>query len=267
MGLAGPEILLINLRKTLKFDQKPEEGVLDGTKVWILHGTWRTRQGLVGPDSRPANPMGALPPYIPMDATLYLGKDDHWPYKLVLVGHKPTTLLDIAPRGPRRQAHRLQELDGERSFPRRIELVYSNVKLNADDQARRVCLPGARRCSRSMTAPRATSRCSTRRFRTKSSARRTRPPRRKGRSSISRSKFLPRRIAASRPSNPAFPGCYNATSSYSSTGLDLPLLSADTGLTIDQLPIGARRAPRESMNQAVPPNPARSKRSSWPAST
>ena len=76
---------LMGLRRTLKFDQK-EEDELDGKKVWRLRGTWRTRQGLVSPDGRPVGAGGFLPPYIPMDGTLYLGKDDGWPYKLVLMG-------------------------------------------------------------------------------------------------------------------------------------------------------------------------------------
>ena len=54
MGLAGPETLLVGLRKTIRFDQK-EEAVLDGRKVWKFHGTWKSRQGLAF-DSRPVNP-------------------------------------------------------------------------------------------------------------------------------------------------------------------------------------------------------------------
>ena len=57
MGLAGPETLLVGLRKYIKFDQK-DEVVLDGMKVWKLHGTWKSRQGLMGPDTRPVNPLG-----------------------------------------------------------------------------------------------------------------------------------------------------------------------------------------------------------------
>jgi outer membrane lipoprotein-sorting protein len=130
MGLVGPEPLLINLRKTLKFDQKPEEGVLDGRKVWILHGTWRTRQGLVGPDSRPVNAVAMLPPYIPATATLYLGKDEHlWPYKLILIGQKPSPLFDSRRVGPDGKVIGSKS-SIEQVIPSRIELVYSDVKLN-----------------------------------------------------------------------------------------------------------------------------------------
>jgi outer membrane lipoprotein-sorting protein len=129
MGFSGPETLLVGLRRTLKFDQK-EEGQLDGRQVWILRGTWKSRQGLMMPNSAAAPATGILPPYVPMDGTLYLGKDDNWPYKLVLVGRKPTIALDTRQRG----------IDGrvigsqrsiEKIEPSRIELTYSNVKLNA----------------------------------------------------------------------------------------------------------------------------------------
>jgi outer membrane lipoprotein-sorting protein len=129
MGITGPEVLLVNLRKVLKFDQKPEPGVLDGKNVLIFHGTWRTRQALVGPDTRPVNPIGALPPYIPMDATLYLGKDDQWPYKVVLAGRVPSTLMDLRRVGPDGKLIGAKSTM-EKIVPSRIELVYSNVKLN-----------------------------------------------------------------------------------------------------------------------------------------
>jgi outer membrane lipoprotein-sorting protein len=129
MGLTGPEVLLINLRRILKFDQKPEPGVLDGKNVLIFHGTWRTRQGLVGPDTRPASAVGALPPYIPSIATLYLGKDDLWPYKVVLAGQAPSALFDLRRIGPDGKLIGAKSTM-EKIVPSRIELVYSNVKLN-----------------------------------------------------------------------------------------------------------------------------------------
>ena len=80
MGMSGPETMLLGLRKSMKFNLK-EEGELDGKKIWKFRGTWRSRQGLVGLDGRPVAAGGFLPPYIPMDATLYLGKEDGWPYQ------------------------------------------------------------------------------------------------------------------------------------------------------------------------------------------
>ncbi len=44
MGLAGPETLLVGLRRTMKFDLK-EEDELDGKKVWKFRGTWRIAPG------------------------------------------------------------------------------------------------------------------------------------------------------------------------------------------------------------------------------
>ena len=130
MGFAGPETLLVGLRRTLKFEQKEEEGELDGRKVWILRGTWKNRQGLMLPNSQAAPATGILPPYVPMDGTLYLGKDDGWPYKLVLVGRKPTGIIDT-----RRTGIDGRVIGSQRSIekiePTRIELTYSNVKLNA----------------------------------------------------------------------------------------------------------------------------------------
>jgi hypothetical protein len=129
MGMAGPETLLIELRKTIRFDIK-EETVLDGRKVWKLHGKWKSRQGLVGPDSRPVNPVGALPAYIPMDVVLYLGVDDFWPYQLHLKGREATTLTDIRPLGPDGRP-RGSKSSIEKIPQTIITLTYSNVKLNA----------------------------------------------------------------------------------------------------------------------------------------
>jgi hypothetical protein len=87
------------------------------------------RQGLTGPDQRQVSATGLLPPYIPMDATLYLGKDDAWPYKLVLVGRKPTTLIDTRKEGV--DGRKIGSLSSiERIDPTSITLEYTNVKIN-----------------------------------------------------------------------------------------------------------------------------------------
>jgi outer membrane lipoprotein-sorting protein len=130
MGFAGPEALLVGLRKSIKFDQI-EEKTLDGKPVWVLRGTWRNRTGLVGPDQRPLPPTGPLPAFVPSRATLYLGKEDGWPYKTILEGSPPTVL---------RQDTRRVGVDGrpigskssiEKIEPSIIQLVYSNVQINA----------------------------------------------------------------------------------------------------------------------------------------
>ena len=131
MGFAGPESLLVGLRRLFRFEQEKEEGKLGDKAVWILRGTWRreVRQGLTGPDQRQASATGLLPPYIPMDATLYLGKDDGWPYKLVLAGKKPTILMDTRKEGV--DGRKIGSLSSiERIDPTNITLEYTNVKLN-----------------------------------------------------------------------------------------------------------------------------------------
>ncbi len=98
LGMAGPETLLIGLRRNIRFDIK-EATVLEGRKVWKIHGTWRSRQGLMF-DSRPVSPIGLLPPYIPMDANLYLGVDDSWPYHLTLEGRAASNCTRRAGSAP-----------------------------------------------------------------------------------------------------------------------------------------------------------------------
>jgi outer membrane lipoprotein-sorting protein len=133
MGLAGPETLLAGLRKSIRFDLKVET-VLGDRKVWKLHGAWKNRQGLIGLDSRPVSPTGVLPPYIPMDATLYLGKEDSWPYKVLLEGRPLTAVYDLRRTGPDGRP-----IGAKRSIekvPRSIvTLSYSDVKLNVPIKA------------------------------------------------------------------------------------------------------------------------------------
>ena len=128
MGFAGPETLLVGLKQAIKFTIK-EEATLDGKPVWLLRGTWRTRNGLTGPDQRPVAATGPLPAFIPSSASLYLGKEDGWPYKLVLVGNVPTSLKDTRLRGPDgRPIGRKGSI--EQIEPSRIELTYTNVQIN-----------------------------------------------------------------------------------------------------------------------------------------
>jgi outer membrane lipoprotein-sorting protein len=134
MGFAGPEALLVGLRKSVKFNQK-EEGTLDGKPVLILRGTWRNRNGLVGPDQRPLPATGPLPAFVPSTVNLYLGKADSWPYKIELLGKVPTILLD----------NRLRDREGriigakssiEQVEPSSVVFAYSNVKINPDPPIR-----------------------------------------------------------------------------------------------------------------------------------
>jgi RNA polymerase sigma factor (sigma-70 family) len=129
LGLSGPETLLAGLRRAIRFEHK-EEGALEGTKVWILRGSARNRQGLAGPDGRPVLLNGLLPRFIPNEASIYLGKDDGWPYKLVLGGRPLSAVLDTRKVGP--DGRRIGALSAiERPGPTEITLEYTNVKLNA----------------------------------------------------------------------------------------------------------------------------------------
>ncbi len=139
MGFAGPESLLVGLRKYYKFDStEKEENLADGPAVWVLRGTWSRASSLLGPDARPLSPRGVFPPYIPGVATLYLGKADYWPYKLVLAGEQPSVPFDTRRRGlngePIGARSSIEKLE-----PTRVVLTYWDVKLRAaipDDQFR-----------------------------------------------------------------------------------------------------------------------------------
>lgn len=133
MGFVGPEALLVGLRKTIKFDQK-ESGELDGKPVWVLRGTWRSRNGLTGPDQRQLPPTGPLPPYVPSNATLYLDKKDGWPHKIFMVGALPTILRDTRRIGPDGRPIGARS-SIEKVEPSKIELAYTNVQINPDIRA------------------------------------------------------------------------------------------------------------------------------------
>ena len=129
IGFSGPEALLVGLRKSIKFDQK-EEGELDGKPVWIFRGTWLNRNGLVGPDQRPLPAIGPLPAYVPSLATLYLGKDDGWPYKLDPGRQDEPTSFKTRGASAPMAALSAARSSIEKIDPSKIELVYSNVQLN-----------------------------------------------------------------------------------------------------------------------------------------
>jgi hypothetical protein len=129
MGFAGPETLLVGLRRLFKFNQEKEESKIGDRPVWILRGEWKDRKGLTGPDQRQVNATGMLPPYIPKLVVLYLGRDDGWPYKLELLGQKQSAVWDTRKEGPdgRKIGSRssIEPVD-----PTKILLEYTDVKLN-----------------------------------------------------------------------------------------------------------------------------------------
>jgi hypothetical protein len=119
MGFAGPEALLQGLRRTARLDQQ-EEGELDGKPVWIIRGEWNAREGMTLPGQ---NPSGLLPSFVPSHVTLYLGKDDGWPYRVLLEGRLPSFMRDqiLDPSG--RPIGRKSALTKER--PTRLALRYT----------------------------------------------------------------------------------------------------------------------------------------------
>jgi hypothetical protein len=130
MGLAPPETVVAGLRRALRFEHQGE-GALEGKKVWILRGSSRNRQGPAGRDSRPVFLLSELlPAYIPSEASLYLGKDDGWPYKLALMGRPVSILFDT--RKVRSDGRRTGSLSWlEKLDPTKLILEYTDVKLNA----------------------------------------------------------------------------------------------------------------------------------------
>src|SRR5206468_1631386 len=94
--------LLSGLRKALLFDQKAA-GTLDGKPVWILRGRWKDYDGLSGPGQPPIPLTSTLPPYVPSIATVVIGQEDGWPYRVELVGRAPSIMeqkRDDRPLGP-----------------------------------------------------------------------------------------------------------------------------------------------------------------------
>jgi len=130
LGLVGPEVLLTGLRKSIKFDQK-EEGTLDGKAVWVLHGTWKNREGILGPNQQPLPAMMPLPAYIPSVASLWIDKETGWPYKVFLQGKAPTILEDTRPRGPDGKPYG-RKMAVQKVEASKVELVYADVKLNPE---------------------------------------------------------------------------------------------------------------------------------------
>lgn len=130
LGFSGPDALLAGLRKSLRFEQK-EEGELDGKPVWVLRGTWQDLASLgLAPPGQAVPATTALPAYVPSVATLWIGKEDGWPYQVLLEGKARSVLLSPKQRlGPDgRPMGRVQPAPKEP--PSRFLLKYSNVQLD-----------------------------------------------------------------------------------------------------------------------------------------
>ena len=97
LGFGGPEAMLAGLRKAVKFDQVSEDKIDVGgasVEVFVLGGTWRDRANLLGPNDRPLSPTAPLPPYIPSNVRIFIGKADGWPYKILMKGNAPSLLQE-----------------------------------------------------------------------------------------------------------------------------------------------------------------------------
>jgi outer membrane lipoprotein-sorting protein len=142
IGFAGVDSLLTGLRKYYKFTSvEAAAGVFDGKSVWILHGTWSSTTGLLAPDaSHPESPQRLLPPYVPGEATVYLGQADGWPYKVVLAATQLAVPLDTRRRGlngePIGARNSIAKLE-----PTKVTLTYKNVKHHAPLPADRFQAP------------------------------------------------------------------------------------------------------------------------------
>jgi len=146
IGFAGAESLLIGLRKCYKFDVvEKEESRLEDKAVWTLHGNWASAPSNLGPESQPAGNRAVLPPYIPGNATLSLGKADLWPYKLVIVGEQPAGQYDNRRRGLNGEPIGARS-SIEKLKPTRVVLTYPVVSMNEvipDHEFRAPKFPGA----------------------------------------------------------------------------------------------------------------------------
>ncbi len=129
LGFAGPDTLLLGLRKKVAFNQKAEE-TLDGKKVWIVRGEWKDRAGLVAPNQQPLPPTVPLPPYMPSNVAAWIGQDDGFPYKVEMYGNPPSMLA----ADPRRLAPDGKPIGAKpptaKVEPSRIVLRYTDVKIN-----------------------------------------------------------------------------------------------------------------------------------------
>ena len=79
----------MGLRKNARFDQV-EETKVDGRDVIIIRGSWKNRDGLLDPRGAPISPTAPLPPYVPGNVQITIGKDDFWPYQVKMYGNAPS---------------------------------------------------------------------------------------------------------------------------------------------------------------------------------
>ncbi|MDX2035228.1 MAG: outer membrane lipoprotein carrier protein LolA [Isosphaeraceae bacterium] len=129
VGFSGPEALLTGMRKSVRFNQKAD-GELDGRKVWVVRGQWKSVQGLLGPNQQPLSPTAPLPAYIPSNIALHIDQESGFPLKVEMIGNAPSLLqedtrrigVDGRPIGAKTSMPKIE--------PSRITLTYTNLKIN-----------------------------------------------------------------------------------------------------------------------------------------
>ena len=132
LNFTGPETLLVGLRKAAEFDQQDED-TLDGVPVWVIRGRWKDTEQAKGQPGQPnTQPAGPLPPYMPSLVSVWVGKENGWPYKLILQGRALSIMerakkqQQVGPDG--RPVGRAEAPPNER--PSKITLTYTGLKLN-----------------------------------------------------------------------------------------------------------------------------------------
>lgn len=100
LGFSGIVPLLRGLRNTQRFDTI-EEDTLGDAPVFILKGTWRDEVlNPTGSGARGQKPtITQMPAHIPSKTTLWLGKEDGWPHRMLLESAKkgatPPTVITL----------------------------------------------------------------------------------------------------------------------------------------------------------------------------
>jgi outer membrane lipoprotein-sorting protein len=134
LGFDGPESLLVGLRKMIRFDQK-EEATLDQKPVWIIRGRWNNRTALMLnalPGGAGAREGAPLPDYVPSAVSIWIGREDGWPYQVKLSGRRRTALeIDSDEPAKTAPAAAAKPPSAEDVPPTEILITYSNVSINA----------------------------------------------------------------------------------------------------------------------------------------
>lgn len=127
LGLTGPQALVEGLRDSVTWDTV-SEGEIDGKPVHVLRGKWTEMTALGFP---PNTPLMQIPAHIPTLVVLWLGKDDGFPYQVLMQGKKRPVIaserkIQYGPDGrPVGNITKAQE-----DPPSRYLLKYSNVQIN-----------------------------------------------------------------------------------------------------------------------------------------